>query len=143
MATMRRSRRWELLRDRPASSLSTIRSGSRKASSIISPIWPRAILCRLSSCARFLSRMRWRNEFGTAGRAKEKLGLEHRVPVEIVHPAFVQIVRRKQPAVVVKIVHRRLKGLSRGVHMHFGRQTVAFAQIAAGTGGDDIFPSRG
>ena len=46
----------------------------------------------------------------------ERLLLELGVPVEIVHPAFVQIVGREQPAVLVQVVHGRLVGLVAG-HM--------------------------
>ena len=37
--------------------------------------------------------------------ADARLRLQHRVPVEIVEPALVQVVGREQPAVVVQVVH--------------------------------------
>jgi hypothetical protein len=36
-------------------------------------------------------------------------GIELGVPIQIVEPAMVQIVRRKQPAIAVQVVHARLE----------------------------------
>ena len=40
-----------------------------------------------------------------AWHAERALRLQHRVPVEIVEPALVQVVGREEPAVVVQVVH--------------------------------------
>jgi len=71
------------------------------------------------------------------------LRLQLAVPVEIVHPAFVQVVGRKQPAILVQVVDGGLEGLARRPHIGLLGQHIAFGQIAAGTGRDNIFPNRG
>ena len=51
---------------------------------------------------------------GEGGDPPEALRLQFRVPVEVIEPAIVQIVRREQPSVAVQVVHReplrRLQG---------------------------------
>src|SRR5690349_18853309 len=49
-------------------------------------------------------------------RSRIELG----VPVQIIEPAVVQIVRRKQSAVAVQVLHRRLERLLRRPHVGFG-----------------------
>src|SRR5215216_2676425 len=39
--------------------------------------------------------------------ARRSLRIELGVPVQIIEPAIVQVVRRKQPAVAVELMHRR------------------------------------
>src|ERR1700732_1460836 len=65
------------------------------------------------------------------------------IPIEIIHPAFVQIIRRKPAAVLVQIVDCWLIGHPRRPHARLAGAQIALAQIAVGTGGDDIFPGRG
>lgn len=54
-----------------------------------------------------------------------------------------QIIRRKLAAVLVQIVDAWLVGRPLGPHAGLGGKQVALAQIAAGTGGDHIFPGGG
>src|SRR5258706_9420243 len=68
------------------------------------------------------------------------LRIELGIPVQIVEPAVVQIVRRKQPAVAMQLMHRpRERGLPRK-HPTLVRRQVSLAQIARRTRGDHIFP---
>src|SRR5215467_5072360 len=46
----------------------------------------------------------------------EGLWLELGVPVEVVEPAFMQVVRRKQAAIAVQVMHRRLERHLRRPH---------------------------
>ena len=43
-------------------------------------------------------------------RARQASGLELDIPVKVIHPAFVQEVRREQPAVVVEVLYARVEG---------------------------------
>src|SRR4029079_6200607 len=69
-------------------------------------------------------------------------GLELGVPVEIIEPAFVQIIWREEPTVAVQVVHRRLERHLRWPHPRFVRREVAFAQIARRAGRNDVVPGR-
>lgn len=68
------------------------------------------------------------------------LRLQLAVPVEIVHPAFMQVVGRKQPAILVQVVDGGLEGFARRPHIGLLGQHIAFGQIAAGAGRNNIFP---
>jgi hypothetical protein len=70
------------------------------------------------------------------------LGFEHRIPIQIIEPAFVQIIGRKAAAILVEIAYAWLIRHACRPHAGLGGQPVAFAEIAAGAGGDDIFPCR-
>src|SRR5207253_742181 len=52
-------------------------------------------------------------------------------------------IRRKPAAVLMEIVYARLIGHPRRPHAGPAGEQIALAQIAIGTGGDDIFPGRG
>src|SRR5579872_395542 len=67
--------------------------------------------------------------------------IEFGVPIEVIEPAIVQIVRRKQPAVAVELMHGRREGLLFWEHPRLLRRQTAFTKIARGTGGDHVFPS--
>ena len=72
--------------------------------------------------------------------AKQSLRIQLRIPIEIVEPAVVQIVRREQSSVAVELVHgRRERGLPRK-HSCLRRREIALAQIAGRTCGDHVFP---
>src|SRR6476469_5809473 len=73
-------------------------------------------------------------------RAKS-LRLQLGVPIEIIEPAIVQIVRREQPAVLVQMMHRRLERHLRGPHLGFLRRQVALAQVAGREGRHHVVPS--
>lgn len=75
-------------------------------------------------------------------REKEILRLQFRIPVEIIEPAVVQIVRRKESAVIVQILHGRLVWLLRREHAGLLRELAALAQVARRTGGHDVLPGR-
>src|SRR6187549_2396903 len=62
------------------------------------------------------------------------------VPIKIVQPAVVQIVRREQPAVAVQLVHGRRERRLPRKHPRLLRRQVALAQVAGRTGGDDVLP---
>src|SRR5215831_10748284 len=76
----------------------------------------------------------------TPRKRNERLWIELGVPIEIVEPALVQIVRREQPAIAVQLVHRgRVRRLPRE-HFCLLRRQVALSQIAGRAGGNDVFP---
>src|SRR6187431_1796311 len=70
------------------------------------------------------------------------LRLEFGIPIEIVEPAIVQIVRREQPPVAVQMLHARCEWHLRGPHAGFVRRHVALLQIAGRTGRHDVVPHR-
>ena len=53
---------------------------------------------------------------GRKAPGRKGLRLQLGIPIEIIEPAFVQIVRREQPAVAVQVMHRRLERHLRGPH---------------------------
>ena len=73
---------------------------------------------------------------------RRRLRIELGIPIEIVEPAVVQVVRRKQPAVAVQVLHRRLERHLRRPHLRLVRRQVALPQIARRAGGDDVVPGR-
>jgi len=76
----------------------------------------------------------------TAGAQGACLRLQLAVPVEIVQPAFMQVVRRELPAVIVQVLHRRLEGFLEGDHAGLFGQPRALFQIAGRAGRDHVFP---
>src|SRR5205814_566773 len=70
----------------------------------------------------------------------ETLRIEFGVPIEIVEPAIVQIIRREQAAVAVQLMHSRRERRLPRKHLRLLRRQVAFSQIAWRAGGDDVFP---
>ena len=73
-------------------------------------------------------------------RQPAPLWVELDIPVQIVAPAFVQVVGRKGTPVQPKLVRRRHRRPGHRLHTAFMRQAVALAQVAAGAGGDDVAP---
>src|SRR5580704_8771167 len=80
---------------------------------------------------------------GEKASLRRKSRLQDGIPIEIIHPAFVQIIGRKPAAVLVQIVDGWLIRHPRRPHAGLAGAEIALAQIAARTGGDDIFPGRG
>src|SRR5712671_746306 len=72
--------------------------------------------------------------------ARQPLRIELGIPVQIIEPAIVQIVRREQPAVAMQLVHRRCERGLPWKHPRLLRRQVSLAQIARRTGGDHVFP---
>src|SRR6266536_4839519 len=68
------------------------------------------------------------------------LRLEYRIPIEIVEPALVQVVRREQPAVAMQVMHAGLERHLRRPHAGFGGRQVALPEIAVRAGGDHVDP---
>lgn len=66
--------------------------------------------------------------------------LERAVPVEEIHPAVVEVVRREQSSVLVQIIDRGAIGFLVRVHLGLPGHPSALAQIARGAGRDNIFP---
>src|SRR5690606_31505179 len=64
------------------------------------------------------------------------------VPVEIVEPALVKIVGREVPPGIVQVVDRRPEGLLSRKHARLLRQQPALAEVAGGTGSDNVLPGR-
>lgn len=67
-------------------------------------------------------------------------GLQLGIPVKIVHPAFVQVVGREQPPVIVQVLNRRLERLLRREHARLLGKLAAFSKIAGRAGRHDIVP---
>ena len=74
-------------------------------------------------------------------RASKPLWLQFRIPIEIIHPAFVQMVGWEEATVVVEFEHGGLERDLVGVHADLGAGLVGLAQIAGAAGCDHIFPS--
>src|SRR6185312_6037193 len=83
--------------------------------------------------------MAW-NGNRTAVRPRRALRIEFGVPIKIIQPAIVQIVRRKQSPVPMQLMHRRSERVLPRKHPRLLRRQIALAQIARRAGGDDIFP---
>src|SRR6266545_4052971 len=62
---------------------------------------------------------------------RSDLRLQLGVPIEIVEPAVVQIVRREAPAVAVQMIDGRLERHLRRPHLGLFQRHVAFLEIAA------------
>src|SRR5579863_8927998 len=69
-----------------------------------------------------------------------RLWIELGVPVQVVEPAVVQIVRREQPAVAMKLMHGGGKRRLPRKHPRLLRRQVSFSQIAGRTCRDHVFP---
>src|SRR5215471_1362318 len=74
----------------------------------------------------------WAREIGNA------LRIELGVPVEIIEPAVVQVVRRKTPAVAMQMIDGRLERHLRRIHLRLVRRQVALLQIARRAGGHHV-----
>src|SRR6185437_3463623 len=70
------------------------------------------------------------------------LRLEFGVPIKIIEPAVVQIVRREQAPVLVQVMHRRLIRHLRGPHPRLGRRQVALAQVTRRARRHHVVPRR-
>jgi hypothetical protein len=70
------------------------------------------------------------------------LRLQLGVPIEIIEPALVQIVRWEKPPVPVQMVHRRLERHLCRPHLGFAGGEIALVQIAGRAGGYHVIPSR-
>src|SRR5580693_7009256 len=68
------------------------------------------------------------------------LRLQLDVPVQIVQPAFVQVVGREPPAVVLEFVHRRAVGRAAWRDARFAGRAAALGEVAGRAGGDDVLP---
>lgn len=77
-----------------------------------------------------------------AGTVNKGLGLalELYIPIEIVHPGFVQMVWREPTTHFLEIIIARSVRLALGMHAAVFRQSPPFFKIAGRTGRDDIIP---
>src|SRR5687767_10856922 len=64
------------------------------------------------------------------------------VPVEIVAPAFVKVVGREAPAILLQLPAGRPVGAAVEVHMRLERGPAALLEVARRAGGGDILPGR-
>src|SRR5262247_3191641 len=71
-----------------------------------------------------------------------RLRLEFGVPVEVVEPAFVQIIGREQAAVAVQLEHRWPIGQLPRLHARVVRQMPALTQIARSASRYHVVPAR-
>src|SRR5690606_20788152 len=74
------------------------------------------------------------------GHAYSRLRLQFDVPVKIIHPALVQMVGRKQPTVVVQVVHGGLHRLLARPHLRVPWHQPALPEVARRAGSDDVLP---
>jgi len=70
------------------------------------------------------------------------LRLQLGVPIQIVEPAFVEVVRREEPTIPVQVVHRRLERHLCRPHLGLVGREIALAQIAGRAGGHHVVPGR-
>src|SRR5262245_5980371 len=71
---------------------------------------------------------------------ENRLRLELGVPVEIVEPALVQVVGRKQPPIAMQLEHRGPIGHLPRLHAGVVGKMPTLAQIARCAGGHDVVP---
>src|SRR6266508_6874748 len=69
---------------------------------------------------------------------RSDLRLQLGVPVEIVEPAVMQIVRREAPAVAVQMIDGRLERHLRRPHPGLFQRHVAFLEMSGRAGGDHV-----
>src|SRR5438309_9086610 len=62
------------------------------------------------------------------------------IPVEIVTPALVKVIRREGAAMLLKLPAGRPDRLALDLHVRFAGGAPALAEVAGGAGGRDIFP---
>src|SRR3569623_3119344 len=79
---------------------------------------------------------------GTDSSEPLGLSLQFDVPVKIVAPAVVEMVRWERAAVLLKLPTRRADRFAHDVHVCFRRRPTPLAQIARGAGRRDILPGR-
>src|SRR5689334_13130300 len=89
----------------------------------------------------------WEMRTSMRARANQKwlmlrLRLQLDVPVEIVAPARVEIVRWEGAPVLLQLPAGRPDRLALDVHVGFPWRAAALAQVAGRTGGGDILPHR-
>src|SRR5690606_28140389 len=71
-----------------------------------------------------------------------RLGVEFDVPVEVIHPAFVQMVRREAAADMLQLMHRRPARTPERAHARMMDVLAALLQIAGRARRDDVLPRR-
>ena len=82
-------------------------------------------------------------QYACAGAlCREALSVEFDVPVEVVHPAVVQVMRRETSADVLQLVHSRPARTPERAHTGMVCVLAALAQITWRASGDDVLPSR-
>ena len=69
-----------------------------------------------------------------------RLRIELGVPIEVIEPAIVQVVWREQPAVAVKLMHRRCKRMLLRKHPRLLRREIALAQVTWRARRHHVFP---
>jgi len=72
--------------------------------------------------------------------SEDALGFQFAIPIEIILPAIVQKVRREGPAVLMQLLHGRLKRRLGQFHAGGAQQPSALFQITGRTRSDDILP---
>src|SRR5208337_280504 len=75
-------------------------------------------------------------------RCATSLRLKLGIPVQVVKPALMQVVRREEPSVPVQLVHGRPVRLLRRKHLRLRRHLAALAKIARRTSRRDVIPAR-
>ena len=83
-----------------------------------------------------------RSSDAARGVGELRLRFELGIPVEIVEPAFMQIIGRKKPPISMQIEHCRPRRLVRRKHSGDLRHHPALLEIAWRTGGDHVVPTR-
>src|SRR5262249_43499804 len=68
-------------------------------------------------------------------------GLQFGIPIEIVEPALVQVIRGEQSTIPMQVMHGGLERHLRRPHPRFAGREVAFAQVAGRASSHDIVPS--
>src|SRR5882724_5010732 len=81
-------------------------------------------------------------EYFHPAQGESTLTVEFAVPVKIIAPTLVQIIRRKRPPVILQLPRRRLPWRHPREHLAFPGQSRALAQIAKAARGHHILPRR-
>src|SRR6266567_796887 len=86
--------------------------------------------------------MRWQPAFEelVRWRTANSLRIQLRIPVEVIQPAVVQIVRREQAAVAMELVHGRGEGVLARKHPCLHRREIALAQVTGRACRDHVLP---
>lgn len=68
--------------------------------------------------------------------------LKFHVPIEVIHPGFVQVMRGESPSHILQLMVIGLRGHSNGLHVDIVRHSATLSQIAGRAGRDDVVPAR-
>ena len=93
---------------------------------------------RAPPCQSAVATNKWLQRIAREAKSR----LEFRIPVKIIHPAFMQIIGWKEPAILMKVEHRRFIWRLLRIHPCSLGHLAAFFEITRRTSRHHILPGR-